>query len=38
MPTLPEEEQMFTSKMDGKAVWVIEDGDASRFCIRKIIS
>jgi hypothetical protein len=28
MATLPEEEQMFTTKMNGKTVWVIEDGAA----------
>lgn len=28
MPTLPEEEQMFVTKMDGNKVWVIEDGQA----------
>ena len=27
-PTLPEEEQMFSTKMNGEDVWVIEDGDA----------
>ncbi len=26
MPTLPEEEQMFTMEMNGEKVWVIEDG------------
>ncbi len=28
MPTLPEEEQMFHTTMNGKKVWVIEDGQA----------
>jgi hypothetical protein len=28
MPTLPEEEQMFHTTMNGKKVWVIEDGAA----------
>ena len=28
MPTLPEEEQMFTSSMNNEKVWVIEDGQA----------
>jgi len=28
MPTLPEEEQMFVTEMNGNKVWVIEDGDA----------
>ena len=28
MPTLPEEEQMFHTTMNGKNVWVIEDGQA----------
>ena len=28
MASLPEEEQMFTTEMDGKTVWVIEDGAA----------
>jgi len=28
MPTLPEEEQMFTTSMNGEKVWVIEDGQA----------
>jgi hypothetical protein len=28
MPTLPEEEQLFHTSMDGKKVWVIEDGVA----------
>jgi hypothetical protein len=27
-PTLPEEEQMFSTTMNGKKVWVIEDGQA----------
>ena len=27
-PTLPEEEQMFHTTMNGKKVWVIEDGAA----------
>jgi hypothetical protein len=26
MPTLPEEEQMFVTKVDGQKVWLIEDG------------
>ncbi len=28
LPTLPEEEQLFSTTMDGKTVWVIEDGQA----------
>ncbi len=28
MPTLPEEEQMFVTSMNGEKVWVIEDGNA----------
>lgn len=28
MPTLPEEEQMFVTKMNGQKVWLIEDGQA----------
>ena len=28
MPTLPEEEQMFVTTMNGEKVWLIEDGDA----------
>jgi hypothetical protein len=28
MPTLPEEEQMFTTSMNNETVWVIEDGQA----------
>jgi len=28
MPTLPEEEKLFHTKMDGKKVWVIEDQSA----------
>jgi len=28
MPTLPEEDQLFTTKMNGEVVWVIEDGAA----------
>jgi hypothetical protein len=28
MPTLPEEDQLFHMTMDGKTVWVIEDGAA----------
>src|SRR5690348_5012413 len=28
MPTLPEEDQLFHTKMNGKTVWVIEDGQA----------
>ena len=28
MPTLPEAEQMFVTKMNGNKVWVMEDGDA----------
>src|SRR2546428_13279006 len=28
MPTLPEEEQMFVTEIDGDKVWVIEDGAA----------
>lgn len=27
-PTLPEEERMFATRMNGKKVWVIEDGAA----------
>ncbi len=27
MPTLPEEEQLFVTKMNGNKVWVMEDGD-----------
>ena len=27
-PTLPEEEQMFVTTMNGEKVWLIEDGDA----------
>lgn len=26
MPSLPEEDQMFTTKMNNKTVWVIDDG------------
>jgi hypothetical protein len=28
MQTLPEEEQMFVTEMDGNKIWVIEDGQA----------
>lgn len=28
MPTLPEEEQMFVTRMNNQKVWVIEDGQA----------
>ncbi len=28
LPTLPEEEQLFSTKMNGNTVWVIEDGQA----------
>jgi hypothetical protein len=28
MPTLPEAEQMFTTIMNGKKIWLIEDGQA----------
>ena len=28
MPTLPEEEQLFVTEMNGNKVWVIEDGQA----------
>ncbi len=28
MPTLPEEDQLFVTKMNGETVWVIEDGAA----------
>jgi len=28
MPTLPEEEQMFVTAMNGNKVWLIEDGEA----------
>jgi hypothetical protein len=28
MPTLPEEDQMFFTTMNGKKVWLLEDGDA----------
>jgi len=28
MPTLPEEEQMFVTRMNGNKVWLIEDGAA----------
>jgi hypothetical protein len=28
MPTLPEEEQIFVTEMNGEKVWVIEDGEA----------
>jgi hypothetical protein len=28
MPTLPEEEQMFATTMNGHKVWLIEDGQA----------
>jgi len=28
MPTLPEEEQMFVTTMNGHKVWLIEDGQA----------
>jgi hypothetical protein len=28
MPTLPEAEQLFHMTMDGKPIWVIEDGAA----------
>ncbi len=28
MPTLPEEEQMFVTTMNGEKVWLIEDGSA----------
>jgi hypothetical protein len=27
-PTLPEEDRLFTTRMNGKTVWVIEDGQA----------
>ena len=35
MPSLPEEKQMFTTKMDGKTVWVIEDGAAFTFFLSR---
>jgi hypothetical protein len=28
LPTLPEEDQLFHTEMNGKTVWVIEDGQA----------
>ena len=28
MPTLPEEEQLFVTEMNGDKIWVIEDGQA----------
>jgi hypothetical protein len=28
MPTLPEEEQLFSTTMNSETVWVLEDGDA----------
>jgi hypothetical protein len=28
LPTLPEEEQLFHTEMNGKTVWVLEDGQA----------
>ncbi len=28
MPTLPEEEQLFKTKMNDQTVWVLEDGQA----------
>jgi hypothetical protein len=28
MPTLPEEEQLFKTTMNGETVWVLEDGQA----------
>jgi hypothetical protein len=28
MPTLPEEDQLFSTKMDNQKVWVLEDGQA----------
>ncbi len=28
MPTLPEEDQMFFTTMNGEKVWLLEDGDA----------
>jgi hypothetical protein len=28
MPTLPEEDRMFVTSINGKKVWVIEDGQA----------
>ncbi len=28
MPTLPEEDRMFVTKMNGNKIWLIEDGDA----------
>lgn len=28
MPTLPEEDQMFVTTMNGEKVWLLEDGDA----------
>ena len=28
VPTLPEEDQMFVTTMNGEKVWLIEDGDA----------
>jgi hypothetical protein len=28
LPTLPEEDQLFATTMDGATVWVIEDGQA----------
>jgi hypothetical protein len=28
MPTLPEEEQMFVTTMNGEKVWLLEDGEA----------
>jgi len=31
LPTLPEQEQLFSTTMNGKKVWVIEDGQAYTF-------
>ncbi|HVB21205.1 MAG TPA: DUF6573 family protein [Ktedonobacteraceae bacterium] len=28
IPTLPEEEQMFVTSMNGEKIWIIEDGEA----------
>ena len=28
MPTLPEEEQLFVTRMNGKKIWLMEDGQA----------
>jgi hypothetical protein len=35
MPTLPEEDQMFTAEMNGETVWILEDGAAFTILFRE---